>query len=60
MRCLEPVSNNGFWLQVKAQPDFKPQATCWLSGNLPVVEDLKEDSNAEMEPKDFFEMGSSR
>jgi hypothetical protein len=29
------------------------------AGNLLVVEDLKEGSNAEMEPKDFFEMGSS-
>jgi hypothetical protein len=33
-------------------------AECQTAGHLLVAEDLKEGSNAEMEPKDFFEMGS--
>jgi hypothetical protein len=47
---LEAVSKNGFWFKVKADARFKPEEYIMY------FEDLNRTPNAEIEPKDFFEM----
>jgi len=47
---LEAVSKNGFWFKVKAAARFKPEEY------IRYFEDLNRTPNAEIEPKDFFEM----
>jgi len=47
---LEAISKNGFWFKVKAAARFKPEEY------IRYFEDLNRAPNAEIEPKDFFEM----
>ena len=49
---LETVSKNGFWFKIKAPLKFQP------GGILKYSEELKRRGNAEIGPKDFFEMAS--
>jgi hypothetical protein len=47
---LEAISKIGFWFKIKAEPRVNPQAYPGY------VEDLERAPNAEIGPKDFFEM----
>jgi hypothetical protein len=49
---LEVISKIGFWFKIAAGPSFKPEAY------LLYVEDLKRDTNNDIEPKDIFETAS--
>ena len=47
---IETLSKIGFWFKIKAQPLFQPAGILWY------FEELKQGFNAELGPKDIFEI----
>jgi len=57
INLLEAVSKTGFWFKVKAGSSFNPPRL--LAGSSKYVEDLKREPNADIGPKDIFEIASN-